>query len=194
MQSRALPTSCKAGQSPPRWSQVFVAASEDERQWSRELRHPAVGFLARGHSRGPVQRVSEDPPQRRRSNTRSPRGSRTARPTTATTCLNQFTCSPKKGQEKFLRHHSRRHVNSISADSMIDQEWYFTSTVIAQIMCFITCIYNMPKTQNWYFINVAVTLFIFVRLGVHFCRRSFVRKGRRLQAVKKKKNKISNTR
>ena len=33
-------------------------------------------------------------------------GAQTAGPTTATTCLDQFTSSPNEGQDKFLRHHS----------------------------------------------------------------------------------------
>ena len=32
----------------PSWSEVFVAAAEDDRYWSREVRNPAIGFLARG--------------------------------------------------------------------------------------------------------------------------------------------------
>ena len=54
--------SAKKGQVPPQWSEVFVAASEDERYVSREICHPAVGFLARGHCKDIVQRVSEDLP------------------------------------------------------------------------------------------------------------------------------------
>ena len=48
---------------------------------------------------------------------------------------------------------------STAKDQMINQKWYCTSTVIAQtVVEFIFLIYNMPKTQIWYFINVEVTL------------------------------------
>jgi hypothetical protein len=32
----------------PSWSQVFIAAAEDDRYWDREVRRPALTFLARG--------------------------------------------------------------------------------------------------------------------------------------------------
>ena len=40
----------------------------------------------------------------------------------------------------------------------MNEEWYFTSTVTAQTtIVFITSIYDVLKTQIWYFINLAVT-------------------------------------
>jgi hypothetical protein len=33
---------------PASWSEVFTAAAEDDRYWDREVRRPALGFLARG--------------------------------------------------------------------------------------------------------------------------------------------------
>ena len=43
----------------------------------------------------------------------------------------------------------------------MNEEWYITSTVTAQTtIVFITSIYDVLKTQIWYFINVAVTLLI----------------------------------
>ena len=43
----------------------------------------------------------------------------------------------------------------------MNEEWYFTSTVTAQTtIVFITSIYDMHRTQIRYYINVAVTLFI----------------------------------
>ena len=38
----------------PTWSEVFTAASEDDRYWDREVRRPAIGFLARGKRDAPV--------------------------------------------------------------------------------------------------------------------------------------------
>ena len=32
----------------PSWSEVFIAAARDDRYWDREVRRPALGFLARG--------------------------------------------------------------------------------------------------------------------------------------------------
>ena len=32
----------------PSWNDVFIAAAEDDRYWDREVRRPALGFLARG--------------------------------------------------------------------------------------------------------------------------------------------------
>ena len=52
-------TSCPAAFGP-QWSEVFVAASEDARHWSREVRHPAVGCLARGRSKVPGRHFGED--------------------------------------------------------------------------------------------------------------------------------------
>ena len=41
----------------------------------------------------------------------------------------------------------------------MNEEWYFTSAVTAQTtIVFITSIYDVLKTQIWYFINVAVTV------------------------------------
>ena len=33
---------------PASWSEVFVEAANDYRFWDKEVRHPAIGFLARG--------------------------------------------------------------------------------------------------------------------------------------------------
>ena len=55
VQSRTLPTSRQAALGKER-------TVTTERCWSREIRHPAVGYFARGHSKVLVQRVSEFPP------------------------------------------------------------------------------------------------------------------------------------
>jgi hypothetical protein len=42
----------------PTWSQVFIAAAEDDRYWDKEVRRPALQFLARGkrsHAEGTAQ-------------------------------------------------------------------------------------------------------------------------------------------
>jgi hypothetical protein len=47
----------------PTWSQVFVAAAEDDRYWDREVRRPALTFLARGKralSEGPSPSVPQN--------------------------------------------------------------------------------------------------------------------------------------
>ena len=78
----------------------------------------------------------------------------------------------------FLSSESARIVIATAYDrlerySMMNQEWFCTSTVIAQTtMVFITTIYDMLKTQIWYFIKVAVTLF----LRTTICGRSIVLK------------------
>jgi len=33
---------------PASWSEVFIEAANDYRFWDKEVRHPAIGFLARG--------------------------------------------------------------------------------------------------------------------------------------------------
>ena len=51
----------------PTWSAVFIAAAEDDRYWSTEVRNPALGFLARGRRSGPPADPgsARDPPSRR---------------------------------------------------------------------------------------------------------------------------------
>ena len=34
----------------PSWSEVFIAAAQDDRYWDKEVRRPALGFLARGNA------------------------------------------------------------------------------------------------------------------------------------------------
>ena len=46
----------------PSWSDVFVAAAEDYHFWSQEVRHPAVGFLARGVRSRPATQTTSAPP------------------------------------------------------------------------------------------------------------------------------------
>jgi hypothetical protein len=49
----------------PTWSEVFIAASEDDRYWDREVRRPALSFMARGKRgqdvRDPLERRIVDP-------------------------------------------------------------------------------------------------------------------------------------
>ena len=46
----------------PSWSDVFVRVTEDQTFWSREVRNPAVSFLARGRRGGePTAAYEEDP-------------------------------------------------------------------------------------------------------------------------------------
>ena len=49
----------KLGQEPT-WSEVFVEAAEDDRYWDREVRRPALAFLARGsRPSAPLQQMEE---------------------------------------------------------------------------------------------------------------------------------------
>ena len=57
----------KTGKTPT-WGEVLVAASEDNRYWDREVRHPAIGFLARNkrpqvHSDIPTEVITPTPPR-----------------------------------------------------------------------------------------------------------------------------------
>ena len=44
---------------PATWSEVFVAAANDDRYWDKEVRHPAIGFLARGKRPSSLLEVAE---------------------------------------------------------------------------------------------------------------------------------------
>ena len=41
------------------WSEIFVEAPEDDRYWDREVRRPALGFLARGKKASPETETVE---------------------------------------------------------------------------------------------------------------------------------------
>ena len=44
----------------PSWSDVLIAAADDEAFWNREVRHPAVRFLADGCKGKPREPDEED--------------------------------------------------------------------------------------------------------------------------------------
>jgi hypothetical protein len=71
----------------PSWSEVFIAAAEDDRFWDREVRRPALCFMARGRrgqERAPSEKKNGDSSrqrQRSRQRSRSPVARRTLAPT-----------------------------------------------------------------------------------------------------------------
>ena len=94
--------SAKTGRSPPpQWSEVLVAASEDERYWSRESRHPAVGFLARCHSKVSGGPAADEEDQYQNHQAREEAAKSTA------TCLDRLSGSPNERRERLPHHHGR---------------------------------------------------------------------------------------
>ena len=77
-------------------------------------------------------------------------------------------------KEHSARNRSRDSVRSTGKDPMMNQEWYCTSTAIAQTaIVYIASIYDVHETQTSYFFEEAVTLLFCSTI----CRRSFCSRG-----------------